>query len=135
MRILLELITAALLAAVSVLTLPAAADDCPESDPACHLTPLQSHQVNPFPATSPADLSPLADSSSLNVTNFTSRFSLGSGSSSPVGDDPVFAELTARIDGLQRGPLRSIRRPLIHVHRDVVLEPNEPAGSEGPEVV
>jgi hypothetical protein len=47
----------------------------------------------------------------------------------------VFAELTARIDGLQRGPLRSIRRPLIHVHRDVVLEPNEPAGSEGPEVV
>lgn len=93
MRILRVLITAALLAAVFVLALPAAADDCPESEPACHLAPLQSRQVNPFPATSSGDLSSLVDSSSLNVIDFTSPFSLGSGSSSSVGADPVFAEL------------------------------------------
>jgi len=50
-RIIRLLVTAAILAALFILVLPAAADeDCPPGSPGCPLPPPQSREVNPAPA-------------------------------------------------------------------------------------
>jgi hypothetical protein len=88
MRILRALIAAALTAALLVLTLPASADECPADDPDCHLSPLQSRQVNPFPSSSSiGEWSEFDGNSTQLVTDFTIPTSLGS----PAGD-PIFVE-------------------------------------------
>ncbi len=98
MRILRVFISAALMAAVFVLALPAAADGCPPPGQSpgdgaeldCRLSPLQSRQVNPYSSLATGGLSSLDDVSTRLAAHFSTPLSLGDGSRS--GSSPVFVD-------------------------------------------